>query len=152
MIVRRFDLTLLWRRPLSYRNHSGFYMITSSVMKGLSEKFDLSWIAIIFPLPLTKTSKKLFTKKSLKFSKNFNKYRTMQMFTNGSEIFVWNTLIKTHLGLAVFYYFFHEAVVWWLVHRSFSIVTLIQFPWVTYYYFRIRTYKWGAPASICLFH
>ena len=32
-------LTLSWRRPLSYRNHStGFYMITASVMKGLNHQ------------------------------------------------------------------------------------------------------------------
>ena len=30
-------LTLSWRRPLSYRNQAGFYMITASVMKESSK-------------------------------------------------------------------------------------------------------------------
>ena len=45
--VKSFHLTLLWRRPLSYRNQSndlrskswtGFYVITASVMKELKVK------------------------------------------------------------------------------------------------------------------
>ena len=32
------SLTLSWRRPLSYKNQSGFYMITASVMKELNQK------------------------------------------------------------------------------------------------------------------
>ena len=31
-----FSLTLSWRRPLSYRNYTDFYMITASVKKGLT--------------------------------------------------------------------------------------------------------------------
>ena len=38
-------LTLSWRRPLSYINWTGFYMITASVMKGLitREQEGISW-------------------------------------------------------------------------------------------------------------
>ena len=55
-IKSSYPLTLSRRRPLSHRNRTGFYMITASVLKGLTIQKCLYFSFLCFPWYIENTS------------------------------------------------------------------------------------------------